>query len=86
MKALISPNEGPISHVASWTATTPPEPVVEVYPNSARVAQVEPDANIFPVAEPMYWTDCPDEAMPDTWWCNTETSVVSKIINEPKPA
>jgi len=86
MKALISPNEGPIFHVASWTDATPPEPVVEAYPNSARVAQVEPDADIFPVADPMYWTDCPNETVADQWWCDTATNVVSKITNAPKPA
>lgn len=85
MKALISPNESPIFYVDSWTDTIPAQPIVKPYPNSARVAQVEPDNNIFPVAEPMYWTDCPEDTVADLWWCNTETNIVSKIINTPKP-
>jgi hypothetical protein len=85
MKALISPNEGPIYHVSSWTDTIPSNPVVEAYPNSARVAQVSQDTDIFPVADPMYWTDCPNETVADTWWCNTSTNVVSEIVDTPKP-
>lgn len=85
MKALISPNEGPIGHVSSWTGSNPSRPNWEEYPNSARVAQVSQDADIFSVAEPLYWTDCPDETLADLWWCNTVTNVVSPIINVPKP-
>lgn len=85
MKALISPNEGPIGHVGAWTDTNPPNPIWENYPNSARVAQVEPDNNTFPVADPMYWTDCPEDTVADLWWCDTQTNVVSKITNAPKP-
>lgn len=27
------------------------------------VVQVEPDDNTFEVAEPLYWTDCPDDCV-----------------------
>jgi len=33
-----------------------------------RVAQVEPDANIFPVAETMFWTPCADDVVQDQFW------------------
>jgi len=31
-----------------------------------RVAQVE--QNEFPVAAPLFWTDCPDDCVQDVWW------------------
>ena len=34
-----------------------------------RIAQIEPDENIFPVALPLFWTDCPVE-------CTTEWTYV----------
>lgn len=33
-----------------------------------RVAQVEPDANIFPVAEGLFWVDCADDVAADQFW------------------
>ena len=86
MKALISPNEGPISYVASWTDEEPIQPIRENYPNSARVAQIVEDDKTFPLAEPMFWTDCSDDAVADRWWCDVITKIVSPIINEPRPA
>jgi hypothetical protein len=53
MKALVSPNE----------------PVTDYLGNvGSRIAQVEPDDNIFPVGEPLFWTDCPDDCVMDVWW------------------
>lgn len=40
------------------------EPVQTGY----RVAQVEPDANIFPVAEGLFWTECNDDVVADQFW------------------
>jgi hypothetical protein len=55
MQALISPNE-------------------PVYFNGAqigsRIAQVEPDGQTFPVAAPLFWTACPMDCAPDTWYYN----------------
>jgi hypothetical protein len=31
-----------------------------------RIAQVE--QNEFPVATPLFWTDCPDDCVADVWW------------------
>lgn len=31
-----------------------------------RIAQVE--QNEFPVAAPLFWTDCPDDCVADVWW------------------
>jgi hypothetical protein len=42
----------------------PNEPIQNGY----RIAQVESDNSIFPVAEPMYWMDCSAEVVPDVWY------------------
>lgn len=31
-----------------------------------RVAQVEPQP--FDVAEPLFWVECPDDCVADSWW------------------
>lgn len=33
-----------------------------------RVAQVEPDANVFAVAEGLFWVDCADDVVQDLFW------------------
>jgi hypothetical protein len=85
MKALISPNESPIMHIASWSGD-PSHPVYEPYPNSCRVAQVEPDDQTFPVADPMFWTDCANDVVADEWYYDTVTTTIIKIVNAPIPA
>lgn len=55
MKALISPNEV----VTAYNGVT-----------ATRIAQVENDANIFPVATPLYWVDCADNVNAIDWWFN----------------
>jgi hypothetical protein len=86
MKALISPNEAPISHIVGWTATVPYEPIFETYQNSCRVAQVEPDNQIFAVEEPLFWANCPNDCVADQWYFNIATNTTSPIVNAPKPA
>jgi hypothetical protein len=50
------------------------------YPNSARVAQVEPDQNsTFPVASPLEWIQCPDGVVADQWYYNTSTLAFVQI-------
>jgi hypothetical protein len=86
MKALISPNEAPIKHITSWnTAVTPAYPIYSDIPNSCRVAQVEPDEQTFPVAEPLFWADCADDVVADKWYYDTVALTVNKIVNAPKP-
>jgi hypothetical protein len=85
MKALISPNEQPITHITSWQGN-PSYPVYEPYPNSCRVAQVEPDEQTFPVADPMFWTDCADNVVADEWYYDTVTQTINKIVDAPKSA
>ena len=43
---------------------------VELVQAGYRVAQVEPDENIFPVAQGLFWTDCNDDVVADQFWYN----------------
>jgi hypothetical protein len=71
MKALISPNE-----FFTWTWTTSwkkeneewVSDTTELIEDCFRVAQVEQDSNVFPVAEPLFWADCPDNCISDSWY------------------
>lgn len=92
MKALISPNEAPIYYISEWILNPRPKdipgkyiPVWNSYPNSCRVAEVEPDDKIFPVADPLFWTTCPDDCVADQWWYDTVTQTVQPIVNAPAP-
>jgi hypothetical protein len=87
MKAMIDPMTTNIQHISSWAGTPPNlSPVFSAYPNSARVAQVEPDADIFPVAEPYFWTVCADNVIADQFYYDTVTKTINLIVNAPRPA
>ena len=70
MKALISPNEvSNYSYISSWNEVNGVwEFVRSEILNCQRIAQVEPDNQTFPVAEPLYWFDCPDNCQADFWY------------------
>jgi hypothetical protein len=65
MKALISPNE----------LVYLPDGVI-----GQRVAEVKPDDQIFPVAEPLFWMDCADNVVADKFYYNG-----SEILPIPEP-
>lgn len=44
-----------------------------------RVTQVEPNKNVFSVAEDLFWVDCPEECVADAWYYNTETGVCEPL-------
>jgi hypothetical protein len=46
-----------------------------------RVAQVEPDANIFPVADDLFWTPCADDVVQDRFWYDPADQTI-----KPNPA
>lgn len=52
MKALISPNENSYSYDGTLLGS--------------RVAQVNNE--IFPVAPPLFWVDCPNNCVADLWY------------------
>jgi hypothetical protein len=56
-----------------------------ISPNEARasgyrVAEVEPDANVFEVAQPLFWVDCPDDCVADQWFYNIETARCEPLL------
>jgi hypothetical protein len=86
MKALIAPNEVfDHSWISSWNEVDGVwQPVRSEILNCQRVAQVEPDNQIFPVVEPLYWFDCPDNCEDGAWYFK-DGQVAVRPINEPKP-
>jgi hypothetical protein len=48
-----------------------------------RIAQVE--QNEFPVANPLFWTDCPDDCVADVWWYYNGVCEVMPTPPEPTP-
>ena len=87
MKALISPNEvSNYSYISSWNEVNGVwEPVRSEILNCQRIAQVEPDNQTFPVAEPLYWFDCPDNCQADFWYFK-DGQFAAKPDNAPNPA
>jgi hypothetical protein len=89
MQALIDPTTTNIQYIASWTAPVAPSilytPVYATYANSTRVCQVEPDASVFPVAEPLFWTSCPDNCVANQWYYDTSSNSCDQIVNAPYP-
>lgn len=79
MKALIDPTT-PAQHIVSWTLKVP---TWADYPDSARVCQVQADT--FPVSAPLFWADCADNVVPDTYWYSTATQTFAPVQNEPYP-
>ena len=49
-----------------------------------RVAQVEPDANVFAVAEAMFWAPCADDVVADQFWYDPTDQTI-KPIPVPEP-
>lgn len=68
-KALISPNEA----VYSYDGTLLGE----------RVAQVT-DAE-FPVASPLFWTNCADDVVADQWYYDPNTQQIDLLPVPPPP-
>jgi hypothetical protein len=85
MKAFIDPTITNIAYLQSWTTKKPYSPIYSTYPNSARVCQVEPDDQTFPIAEPFFWTSCPDNCVADQWYYDTADNICKPIVNAPYP-
>ena len=88
MKALISPNETPVRYISSWVLNAKTQkynPVYSDYENSCRIAQVVEDSQTFPIAEPMFWTDCADNILADDFYYQTTTTQMLPVVNEPYP-
>lgn len=87
-QALIDPTTQ-VSVITSWTPNPNPTgwpkyfPVSTTIENSARVAEVVPAGSSFPIAPPLFWTDCADDVVADQWYYNTQTE---EILVVPPPA
>jgi len=62
-RALISPME------IIYNYASPPAEI------GKRIAQVEPSGQDFPVAEPLFWTDCADDVTANGYFWNGTTCV-----------
>jgi hypothetical protein len=52
-----------------------------------RVAQVEPDEQTFPIAEPYYWVSCADDVVADIFYYDPDTDqILPKPPQPPQPA
>jgi len=82
--AIIDPREQ-VNKIVGWTSATPPMPILEQIANSARVAEVA--AQMFPVAEPLFWVECVDEVVADQWYYDTIIKAILIVPPmPPKPA
>lgn len=69
-EAMISPIE-PRQYQTGWDeSTTPPTPIIGG--NGWRVAQVVPLGQTFPMAEPIFWTECADDIEQDQFVYNPD--------------
>ena len=83
MKALVDPT-CEINSIVSWRKKLNIyEPVYQPIPNSARVCQVEPDENVFPVAEPFYWVNCSEQITAEYYYYDLVASQFILIPNAP---
>lgn len=81
-EALISPIE-PREYQTGWDESViPPQPI---YTSGCRVAQVEPEGQTFPVAEPLFWTECADDVEQDSWFYVTDTQQIVPVPPVPFP-
>jgi hypothetical protein len=48
--------------------------------NKIRVCQVVEEGQEFTVAQPLYWTDCPDDCLADQWVFDTELNQFIKKV------
>ncbi len=86
-KGLIDPNTV-VYYVSAWQSPSkekePYTPVLSEVPNSDRLAEVLNTE--FEVASPLFWVDCPDNAVADQWYYNNATNqVLPKPPDAPYP-
>jgi hypothetical protein len=58
---------------------------VEPRESGYRVAQVEDAANIFEVADTLFWADCADNVLADQFWYNPDNQLIEPYIPPPLP-
>lgn len=81
-EAMISPEETR-EYQTGWNeSNNPPTPI---YTTGWRVAQVVPQGQQFPMAEPIFWVECSDEVQQDTWWYLPGTEQIVPVPPVPFP-
>lgn len=50
-----------------------------------RVAQVEPDADIFPVASTLFWVACTDDVVADQFWFDPADQTIKPVHTPSEP-
>lgn len=48
-----------------------------------RVAEVEPDKDVFEVAPPLFWVECDNDVVADRFWYDSEDNTIKPV---PVPA
>lgn len=86
MKSALIDVNFQLQYVSSWSPDPDhPGKYIPVYspvPNGQRVAEVS--AAPFPVAQPLYWLDCPDDIVADINYYDT-VSQTFPLMLEPAP-
>ena len=83
-QALIDPTTQ-VDALTSWTPNPDPLgkpkyfPVMTPIDNSARVAEVVPNGSAFPVAIPLFWTNCADDVVADQFLYEPNSKQIIKI-------
>jgi len=52
---------------------------IEPAQSGYRVAQVEPDTNVFAVAEGLFWVDCLDDVVADQFWYDPTDETIKPV-------
>lgn len=78
--AIIDPRQN-VTKIVGWTSSVPSSPIIEIIPNSARVAEVADQT--FPVAEPLFWISCADNVVADQWYYDTVDQIIYIIPPAP---
>lgn len=66
---------------------SPNEPAYDDYTGQVigwRVAQVEPDGQTFPVADPCFWVACADDVVADQFYYDPNTTQI--LPKPPRPS
>jgi hypothetical protein len=79
MQAMINP-DAPVQHIVGWNGKNP---ILETYPDSATVCQVADET--FPIALPLYWTNCPDNVLAYQFWYDLTSQQYNPIENVEPP-
>ena len=86
MKALVSPQEsGSAYYVDQWTLVDGEYEGNPVYVfGGYRVCEIVADEDVFEVAKPLFWVDCPDNATVGRCYYENDEIVLSPE-DAPKP-